>query len=471
MSYFVGMIRIFLLFAFSTAVATAFSQGSNKPAITGVWKSVGDGYLLDARDNKIVLYSYTSKHCYKENNEYLSNLLNSSSVFLLNATKDTLSVYLHDFGAKTTHLQDEKKYYKIKEMPAYCDALTSLQKKDPEYLFDIFITTLKENYAFAPERKLNWDSINNSYKGKINATTSSEQLFDIMGEIVALTKDQHTKIVSNDGKTKQYSGVPSALKLMEVFKNQKQETDFNAFANKFFSNSYSNISNDLLKGNGKKVANGKLEWGEITPEIGYIHIHSLTGFASGTLPRKQHIDTLKHYMNEVMKSLHNKKAIIVDVSFNFGGYDAAGLTIASYFTDKIVPVYTKYRYKEGQFLKGSLFDIYPAEQYNFTKPVYLITTDISRSAAESFAMQMKALPNVKIAGTPTLGIISDMLGKSIGEYYLTLSNEKYVSTTNEVFEARGVTVDIEMEVFPENNMFNGHKDAVRKVVELIENRK
>jgi C-terminal processing protease CtpA/Prc len=81
---------------------------------------------------------------------------------------------------------------------------------------------------------------------------------------------------------------------------------------------------------------------------------------------------------------------------------------------------------------------------------------------------MKALPNVKLVGTNTLGIFSDMLGKSIGEYYLTLSNEKYVTMKGDTYEVKGVDVDIPIKVFPRENMFNGHKDAVRQVIKIIE---
>jgi carboxyl-terminal processing protease len=156
------------------------------------------------------------------------------------------------------------------------------------------------------------------------------------------------------------------------------------------------------------------------------------------------------------------------VSFNFGGYDAAGLTIAGYFTDKPFKAFTKYTFQNGVFHEGSEFTISPSGQYNFTKPVYVLTTDITRSAAESFVMQMKALPNVKVVGTKTLGIISDMLGKTIGKYYLTVSNEKYVTPKGETYEVKGVDVDIKLTVFPKDNMFNGHRDAVRQVVKMIE---
>ncbi len=439
-----------------------------KAKANGVWKSIGDGYLLKVNDKAITLYSYTSKYCYKEKNDYVIDLLNSSAKFYLNPTKDTLSVYLHDFGSKTKTLQDEKRFYKLKALPDNCEPLTNAQLNDPEYLFELFYSTLKENYAFAKERNLEWEKVYHDYRPKVTSKTTQNDLFNLLGEIVTLTKDQHTKIISKENVTRQYSGVPTALLLGEVFKQQDTIKNFNDFIADFFKTNYENISQELLQGKGKKAANGKIEWGDVTPDIGYIHLHSLTGFASSSLPRKQHLDTLNFYIMQIMKSFENKKAIIVDVSFNFGGYDAAGLTVSGYFTDKPIQVYTKYVFQNGVFLKGTDFIVTPSTNYQFTKPVYLLTTDISRSAAESFAMQMKALPNVKLVGTSTLGIISDMLGKSIGEYYLTLSNQKYLTTKGDMFEVKGVDVDIPLTVFPKDNMFNGHRDAVRQIIKIIE---
>jgi carboxyl-terminal processing protease len=467
------MKKAFLLVLTSICFDTYAQQGndkysSNKTEIIGVWRSIGDGYLLELDNKAITLYSYTSKYCYTEQNDYVIDLLNNSSKFYLNRTRDTLSVYLHDFGNKTKTLQDEKRFYKLNSLPDNCKSLTEAQQNDPEYLFELFYSTLKENYAFAKERNIDWENIYRDYRPKITSKTNQSDLFNLMGEIVTMTKDQHTKIISKENVTKQYSGVPTALRLGESFKEQDSIKNFSDFTDRFFKTSYENISKELLRGKGKKVANGKIEWGEVTPDIGYIHLHSLTGFASGTLTRKQHLDTLSFYMTQIMESFKDKKAVIVDESFNFGGYDAAGLTISAYFTDKPVNVYTKYIFQNGDFLKGTNFMINPSAKYQFTKPVYLLTTDISRSAAESFAMQMKTLPNVKLVGTNTLGIISDMLGKSIGEYYLTLSNEKYLTAKGDMYEVKGVDVDIPLIVFPKDNIFNGHRDAVRQVIKIIE---
>jgi carboxyl-terminal processing protease len=466
-----GKVFLFILtfiFFNSNAQEGSDSFVVEKAKAIGVWKSIGDGYLLKVDIKTITLYSYTSKYCYKEQNDFLIDLLNNSSKFYLNPTQDTLSIYIHDFGPKTKALQDEMRFYKLRALPDNCVSLTETQRNDPEFLFELFYSTIKENYAFAKERNLNWESIYKDYRPKITSNTTQNDLFNLLGEIVTMTKDQHTKIISRDNATRQYTGVPTALLLREVFEEQDTIKNFDDFTARFFKTNYENISNELLRGKGKKAANGKIEWGDVTADIGYIHLHSLTGFASNSLPRKQHLDTLDFHMIQILKSFEEKEAIIVDVSFNFGGYDAAGLTISGYFTDKSVQAYTKYVFQNGAFVRGTDVPISPSAKYRFTKPVYLLTTDITRSAAESFAMQMKALPNVKLVGTNTLGIISDMLGKSIGDYYLTLSNEKYLTPTGEMFEVKGVDIDIPLTVFPRDNMFNGHRDAVRQIIKMIE---
>lgn len=436
--------------------------------LKGTWKSVGNSYLLQVTEDQVTLYSTTSQHCYPERNEYMTALLNSSAQVLVNKTNDSLSVFLQDFGARTRQLQTENKYYRIPELPKNCGPLTEQQQKDPEFLFNLFWLTLRENYAAARERNVDWNRIYLDYRPTITAASTTHDLFDVMGRIVTLTQDQHTRIISEDGESRQYRGEPSSRMLKESFYGQDSIKSFEYYINEFFYLNYQNITNDILRRKGYKVANGKIEYGDITREIGYIHIHSMARFASNDLSRKQHVDTLDFYMAKIMESFQHKKAIIVDVSFNFGGFDAAGLTIAGYFTDKPQHAYTAYKFQEGRLHKGTTFTVMPAAKYNFTKPVYLLTTDISRSAAESFTLQMQALPNVTTVGTRTLGILSSMLNKSIGQYHLTVSNEKYLTSEGKDFEAKGVDVDIEMEVFTKENMFYGHRDTVKKIVGLIE---
>lgn len=436
------------------------------PRLLGVWRSVGSGYLLDATGDSILLYSYTRHYSYKEKNDYLESLLNTQAQFTRKG--DSLHLYLTDFGEKTRQLQAPKHYVKMERLPADHMSYPELLKLSPPVLFDLFLETLEDNYAFSRERGMDWKRIRQQYAGRINEQSTREDLFQLMGEVVTLTGDHHTKIIADDGRRLQYSLTPSATLVQDAFQKQSQVRNLNTYYSQFFATQYRNISDSLLHGRGQKAANGKLEWGSLSPQIGYIQVHALTGFAGNELSRKQHIDSLSQAMANIIQALQDKAAIVVDVSFNFGGYDAAGLTIAGYFTDVPVPVYTIEVFDQGAFPAKSLVSVIPANGPRFTKPVYLLTSDISRSAAESFAMQMQALPNVQLVGTNTLGILSNMLGKSIGPFYLTCSNERYVASDGKIYEVSGVVPDIPLEIFQERDVFSSHKMAVRQLLERID---
>lgn len=343
-----------------------------------------------------------------------------------------------------------------------------MQSLDSERLFSLYLETLQENYAFADERKLNWNGIRKEYGSRINVNTPRKELFEVMGEVATLTQDQHTKVIREDGTSRQYRVTPSALKVQNVFNAQDTIQDLNEYFDLFFKSNYQNITDSLLQGNGDKFANGKIEWGSLNDDIGYIYVSSFAGFLSNQFTRRQQIDSLNGWMQRIITSFQNKKALILDVSFNFGGYDATSLTIASYFADQPALAYHSQVYTEGIFHAEGDMIVYPADSITFTKPVYVLMTDISRSAAEGFAMMMSALPNVKLVGTPTLGTLSGMLGKSKGDYYTTYSNQRIVSSEGDHYEVVGVPPDIELPVFSEDNIFQSHKTAVKKLAKIIE---
>ncbi len=390
--------------------------------------------------------------------------MNSQSQFVLR--QDTLEIYLTDFGAKTQILQTKKDFVRVAQLPENYIGFSELTALNPKVLFTLYIETMQENYAFNQRRALNWNVLYNDHKDKIPST--KDGLFSTMGKIATLTKDQHTKVISETGETLQYRVTPSAEVVKEAFSEQSEIKALNDYFNLFFETNSKNISDSLLHGNGKKVVNEKLEWGSLTNDIGYINIHSFAGLLGKEFTRKQQIDSLDLQMQRIITSFQNKEAIIIDVSFNFGGYDASALTIASYFTDVPVFSHTSQVYNNGQFYDEDTVTIYPSNSIRFTKPVYVLMTDISRSAAEGFAMMMGALPNVKLVGSNTLGTLSGMLGKSIGNFYTTYSNQRLINANGMFYEVSGVAPDINLAVFRKENIFQSHKTAVRDLVKMIE---
>ena len=438
-------------------------QKKVNPALIGFWKSIGNGYLLEAREDSLLLYSYTSSFCYKEKNDYLEGLLNSQSSFRLH--DDSMHLYLTDYGEASEHLQTKKDFVRINALPSPCLSFREMVQLKPMDQFALYRESMEENFAFAERRKMNWEEIFSSYADTLAADTS--QLFASMGAIATATRDHHTKVINSEGQSLQYRVTPSALIVQETFEKQNDIKDLNQYFNQFFSNNYRLISDSILQGKGQKVLNGKLEWGKTQDNIGYLHIHSFAGFLGKEFSRKQQIDSIRKHMKIIVDSLQNTRAMIVDLSFNFGGYDASALTIASFFTEEIHKAFDSQVYYQGAYHTEDQVHVFPSESSTYTKPVYLLSTDISRSAAEGFSMMMDDLHQVKLVGTPSIGILSGMLGKSIHDFYVTISNQRLINSDGEFFEAQGVAVDIPLVIFEKEDVFNSHYRAVEQISEMI----
>jgi len=178
----------------SSKIEYAFlrENGKTNPSIKGYWKSIGNGYIVNATTDSILLYSYTTNFCYKEKNDYIEKLLNTQSRFYVHG--DTITIFPSDYGDKTYELQIKNDFVRINNLPKHCIGFSEMQQLNPSQLFNLFIETLKENYAFSRERKLNWTTIQEDYGKKISNTSTEQELFQIMGDVVTLTKDQHTKL-------------------------------------------------------------------------------------------------------------------------------------------------------------------------------------------------------------------------------------------------------------------------------------
>ena len=358
------------------------------PEFEGIWRSIGNGYLLEADKDSIHLYSYTSNFCYQEKNDYLIGQLHSEAQFAIE--DDTLRLFLTDYGDQTATLQISRRFVKIGDLPNRCLSYQQMKNLEPQVLFQLFIETAKENYAFSDERNINWDALYNEFLPQISNQTTTEELFELLGEIVTRTKDHHTKIINQDGRRLQYRVTPSATAVIDSFNSQTQATDLDKFFQWYFEHNYQNIGDSLLNGKGQKVANQQIEWGYLNESIGYINIHAFAGFGE-RISRKQQIDSVAATMDRIIHQLQHTDAIVVDLSFNFGGFDAAVFTVAGYFTDRPFKAYNSQVFADGHFYHESEVMILPAKTINYTKPVYVLMTDISRSAAEGFAMVMGEL--------------------------------------------------------------------------------
>ena len=113
----------------------------------------------------------------------------------------------------------------------------------------------------------------------------------------------------------------------------------------------------------------------------------------------------KQYYNQVStiisSQFNDKDGIIIDIRDNSGGIASNGDLIAGRFTDKKLLTY-KYKYRNGlkhsDFRKDIEHHIYPTGDFQFLRPVAVLTNKRCCSAAEMFCINMKMIPNAFIVG-------------------------------------------------------------------------
>jgi carboxyl-terminal processing protease len=177
---------------------------------------------------------------------------------------------------------------------------------------------------------------------------------------------------------------------------------------------------------------------------------------------------LEKALDDAMTSFGGAEAVIVDVSENGGGLDSFARLIARRFAATPTVGYTKHA---GDFAGAAPQEIVlqPPARPGFVGPVYLITGQETASAAEVFALAMRALPNVVHLGEATDGSLSDELWKTLPNgWTLSLSNEIYLDTDGVLWEGRGIQPEILLPVANDRRISREDRRSVRTVLEFIE---
>jgi len=117
-------------------------------------------------------------------------------------------------------------------------------------------------------------------------------------------------------------------------------------------------------------------------------------------------------MDRVINDLSNMKAIVIDVRFNGGGQDAVSFEILSRFIPQKMQVATQKLRYGSQY--SPILPLYIRGANDaFTKPVYVLTSQQTGSAAEVFSISTMAINNIKRIGSATSGALSTELAKTL----------------------------------------------------------
>ncbi len=431
-------------------------------SMEGIWISQGYGQATDFSGDTIRNYSVTANTCVAEPDEL-------SGVHFLNLVrftpdKQTMRLF-------STEDPFEYEYRKLSSLDEVCPVFSP---NTPLGNFNSFADYFDTHYSFFGLYGIDWAKNKTEARKQISEQTSDQELFEIMEHSIAGLADSHIGLDAMvDGKEVSYDANPGdtekALTEYAVRNKMDESEVVNAFRRDYW---LKDIREKILKGKGVMTPNGRIQYGIAADGVGYFAVPTMGGFIDGeleTLPDE--LNFLEPVLNDALKLFeqNNVNTIILDLSFNTGGYDFIGLAIADRFVPHSdISAFTKYAY---DWPGGPRFDYklgVDKSKMRFAGDVYIITSDLTVSAGEIVPLSLRGLPNVKIVGQKTRGAFSTVLRKYLPNgWKVNLSNEIYSDREGRVWEGKGLPPDIELQVFKRENPSEGHVETIQTVVEMI----
>ena len=243
----------------------------------------------------------------------------------------------------------------------------------PQGNLEALWTIVDQHYCFFDYKQheygLDWDAVYNKYKVRVNDYMNREQLFEVLCDMLAELHDGHVNLYASHDNGRYWA---------------------------WYENYPANYSDSLERrylGTDYRIASA-LYYRILDDNIGYIRYDSFSrGFGESNL-------------DEVLSYLAICQGLIIDIRGNGGGTLTYADMLASRFTNERVLVgYMQHKTDKGRndFSEMEPKYIEPSSRYRWHKPVCLLTNRGVYSAANEFAMMMKALPQVTLVGDHTGG--------------------------------------------------------------------
>ncbi|MET0200441.1 MAG: S41 family peptidase [Gaiellaceae bacterium] len=145
-----------------------------------------------------------------------------------------------------------------------------------------------------------------------------------------------------------------------------------------------------------------------------------------------------------MTLLAETRALIIDLRRNGGGDGSLGLLIAAYLFDGAQPMSGTYDRPTDTHTLSATPVWVPGRRFGASKPVYVLISKETFSAAEAFAYDLQALKRVTVVGEPSGGGAHPFVYRRLSEHYvLSLPEGRSINpVTGKDWQGVGVIPDV-----------------------------
>jgi C-terminal processing protease CtpA/Prc len=315
----------------------------------------------------------------------------------------------------------------------------------PEEVFESVWEAVDQHYALFDVKSVDWNALHERYHPMIGPNSSDEEVFSVITAMLSHLNDSHVMLSApslkrdfSAGYLGRYIEERGLAGAMEYLKSRPLPTVY--------------FETGTLESRDEAVRYGWTKGGN-----GYLH---LSGF--------ENTESIVPAVDLVLNELSEAEGLIVDIRHNGGGDDRVGKAIADRFADQ-KRLYMVTRERNGparnDFNEPRYWHLEPTE-HTWTKPTILITNRLSISAAENFALAMRALPHVTVIGDTTSGCFADMKWFDLPNgWELSVSKNLFVDYAGRCWEGIGVPPD---EIVESGTGETGIDPALEKALDLLQ---
>ncbi|HEU5137667.1 MAG TPA: serine hydrolase [Steroidobacteraceae bacterium] len=290
----------------------------------------------------------------------------------------------------------------------------------PEAVFEEFWAIYNEGYALFGVKHVDWDAVYRVYRPRVSPSTKDDELWALMGEVIGLLNDVHVSVRDPKSERQVRSGGRSIG--VGPFDNGEFSLDL--------------VAKTYAVRGLQSAADGAIHYGWLPGEIGYLHIG-----------RFRDLDASARATDQAIAALKNAKGLLLDVRNNGGGDDRVGQAIASRFVVAARPYMTVAMRRPGRvppaFLDPVEWRLAPAGPLQFTRPIVLLVNSRSISAAENFALALRAVPQAIIVGETTAGAMADIVTRVLpNDWQVTVPINLFRDVNGVSWEGVGITPDL-----------------------------
>lgn len=450
----------------SRASGPVVRNGRIDPRLFGAWRMLGEGALLEIDARGATQYQLGRTLCYVDeiaSTDDPSALDGLSFKGRFGRRRARVELFELDGAPASSMLE------RVARIPAGC---RRPPPEDPATTFKAMCELMGQDYAFFAERGIHWRSRCAALAPHAAAARDDDALQAVLAEALSGFGDTHVKLlrIGDDGIAPVFSAgdAPTGRMLRRAFEQQEQIDDFHAFQIAWREGLVARIESRLAGGSGRQL-DGALLWGRLPGNVGYLGVYRMKGFSADATVAGE-VQRVREAMDRAVAALADTSAMIVDVSLNGGGLDAVSAEIAGTFADRPrLALVQSWRRPQGRPPQAWWIEPKGAAQY--LNPVYVLTSDGSASAAETFTLMMRALPHVQQAGQATAGSISDVLTKPLpGRFSVTFSSQIDRDANGRLFEAIGIPPELPLPIFHPDDLDTlrtGHAAAVETLAEFV----